>query len=101
MFVKKNISKWIPLFRVEQFLTNLNYIVRKIGTNYAHCVHRIRLVPNVPQYAVQDLPEIKADKFTANPILKRLKSEPECFDDGLPELLYNTPEVVETPQEVV
>ncbi len=101
MFVKKNISKWIPLFRVEQVLTNMNYIVRKIGTNYTQCVHRIRLRQIVPQYEVQDLPEIKADKFTADPILKRLKSEPELFDDCIPELIYNTPEVVQTPQEVL
>ena len=101
MFVKKNISKWIPWFRVEQVLTNMNYNVRKIGTNYTQCVHRIRLRPIVPQYEVQDLPEIKADKFTEDLILKRLKSEPELFDDCLPELLYNTPEIVQTPQEVL
>ena len=37
----KSLQKWLPLYRVEQVLTNSNYIVRKVGTNHTQCVHRI------------------------------------------------------------
>ena len=37
-----SLQVWIPLYRVEKVLTNSNYIIRKVGTNYTQCVHRIR-----------------------------------------------------------
>ena len=45
----KSLTKWLFLYRVESVLTNSNYIVRKVGTNYTQCVHRIRLRPITPQ----------------------------------------------------
>ena len=54
----KSLTKWIPFYRVEQRLTNPNYIVRKVGTNYTQCVHRIRLRPITPQYQTEDLAHI-------------------------------------------
>ena len=90
MFVKKSISKWIPLFRVEKILTNSNYIVRKVGTHYTQCVHRIRLRPIEPKYEVKDLEAVDTEKFEADPILEKIASEPELFDNCLPSLLYDT-----------
>ena len=90
MFVKKSISKWIPLFRVEKILTNSNYIVRKVGTHYTQCVHRIRLRPIEPKYEVKDLEAVDTEKFEADPILDKIASEPELFDNCLPSLLYDT-----------
>jgi hypothetical protein len=101
MFVKKNMTKWIPLFRVETVLTNMNYIVRKTGTNYTQCVHRIRLRPIVPQFPVEDLEVIDTDKFLTDPVLQQIQSEPEIFDMCLPELLCDRlPEVTGPRVEV-
>ena len=32
-FTQKSVQTWLPLYRVEQVLTNSNYIIRKVGTN--------------------------------------------------------------------
>lgn len=88
MFTKKNQSKWIPLFKVEKVLTNMNYIVRKVATKYTQCVHRIRLRPIVPKYAVQDI-EVESSSFVEDPVLRTLGSEPNSFDSYLPSLLYD------------
>ena len=99
MFVKKNQAKWRPMYRVEQVLTNMNFIVRKTGTNHTQCVHRIRLRPIVPQYVVPDLEVIDPEKFIPDPMLKRQLAEPALFDDYLPELVYREEELDETAQE--
>ena len=75
------------MYRVEQVLTNSNYIIRKLGTNYTQCVHRIRLRPVVPQYQVDDLPQIDPDKFQRDPMLGRFRGEPAIFDESIPTLL--------------
>ena len=99
-FTKKSDAKWIALFRVEKVLTNMNYIVRKTGTMYTQCVHRIRLRPIVPQYKVPDIDVPSNAKFTADPVLTRLTSEPTLFDDCLPHLLYEAAEEIEKEPDV-
>ena len=42
-FGSKSMQVWLPLYRVEKVLTNSNYIVRKVGTNYTQWAYRIRL----------------------------------------------------------
>ena len=86
-FSSKFLPIWLPLYRVEQVLTNSNYIIRKVGTNYTQCVHRIRLRPVVPQYQVDDLPQIDPDKFQRDPMLGRFRGEPAIFDESIPTLL--------------
>ena len=86
-FSSKFLPIWLPLYRVEQVLTNSNYIIRKVGTNYTQCVHRIRLRPVVPQYQVDDLPQIDPDKFQRDPMLGRFRGEPAIFDESIPNLL--------------
>ena len=41
-FARKSLPIWLPLYRIGKILTNSNYIIRKVGTNYTQCVHRIR-----------------------------------------------------------
>ena len=47
-FSPELIQKWLALYGVERVLTDSNYLIRKIGTNYAQIVHRIRLRPIKP-----------------------------------------------------
>ena len=54
----KSLQKWLPLYRVEQVVTNSNYIVRKVGTNHTQCGHRIRLGPIESKFDVKDLEEV-------------------------------------------
>ena len=82
----KSLAKWLPLYRVEQVLTNSNYIIRKVGTNYTQCVHRIRLRPITPQNQVDDLPQINSNNFIPD-LFTRHSAEPALFDSALPDLL--------------
>ena len=43
--IASQVQKWLPLYKVEKALTDSNYIIRKVNTNYTQCVHRIRLKP--------------------------------------------------------
>ena len=49
-FVGKSNTIWLSLYRVEKILTKSNYLIRKVGTPYTQCVHRIRLRPITPIY---------------------------------------------------
>ena len=82
-------KKWIPLFRVAKVLTNMNYIVRKVGTNYTQCVHRIRLREIVPQYEFQDLEVIDHNEFRPHKEYLEHTREPETFDKVLPDLILD------------
>ena len=86
-FTSKFLPIWLPLYRVEKVLTNCNYIIRKINTNYTKCVHRIRLRPIVPQYSIEDLSDINWENFRRDPMLGRFRSEPALFDESVPTLL--------------
>ena len=68
-------------------MTNSNYIIRKVGTNFTQCVHRIRLRAVSPQYQVDDLSDIDPDNFRRDPHLGRFRGEPEIFDETVPTLL--------------
>ena len=81
----KSLAQWLPLHRVEQVLTNSNYIIRKVGTNYTQCVHRIRLRPITPQYQVDDLPQINSNKFIPDPSTRH--SAGTALFNALPDLL--------------
>ena len=86
-FGSKSMQVWIPLYRVEKVLTNSNYIIRKVGTNYTQCVHRIRLRPVDPQHQPDDVDPIGPTKFQTDPSLGKYRSEPGLFDENLPKLL--------------
>ena len=78
---------WIPLYRVEKVLTNSNYIIRKVGTTYTQCVHRICLRAVDSQHQPDDVEPIDPVKFRTDPSLRNYRSEPGLFDDYLPRLL--------------
>ena len=58
----------IPLYRVEKVLTNSNYLIRKVGTNFTQCFHRIRLRPYEHREAPVDLEDISPDNFVPDPV---------------------------------
>ena len=67
-------------------LTNSNYIVRKVCTNYTHCVHRIRFRPITPQYTVEGLDNVNQSNLVPDPSTGQV-SEPAPFDQTLQDFL--------------
>ena len=90
-FSSKFLPIWLPLYRVESVLTNSNYIIRKVDTNFTQCVHRIRLRTVSPQYQVDDLSDTNPDDFRRDPHLGRFRGEPQLFDEVIPSLLDPPP----------
>ena len=82
-FAAKSCTIWLSLYKIE-VLTKSNYLIRKIGTPYTQCVHRIRLRPITPNYDVEDISvtqqDFKTDPSLGNTVLnmkflmKRLKT---------------------------
>ena len=62
-FACKSLPAWLPLCCIGKILTNSDYIIRKVGTNYTQCVHRIRLRPVAPQGRIDDLTVINFENF--------------------------------------
>ena len=86
-FSPKLIQKWLALYRIEKVLTDSNYMIRKVGTNYTQIVHRIRMRPIIPQYQVDDIGDIDPENFQTDPLLGKYRGEQDYFDKGLPALL--------------
>ena len=95
-FASKSLPIWLPLYRIEKILTNSNYIIRKVGTNYTQCVHRIRLRPVTPQGRIDDLTVINFASFQRDPSLGHYRGEPTLFDESIPSLLEPPTTVVAT-----
>ena len=73
-----------------------NYIIRKVGTNYTQCVHRIRLRPVTPQGRIDDLTVINFENFQRDPSLGHYRGEPTLFDESIPSLLEPSTTLVAT-----
>ena len=69
---QKAVQIWPPLYKVEKDLTNFNYLIRKVGTPFTQCVHRIRLRPIVPQTRIDDIDTLTT-KFVADPSLSKFR----------------------------
>ena len=95
-FASKSLPIWLPLYRIEKILTNSKYIIRKVGTNYTQCVHRIRLRPVTPQGRIDDLMVINFKNFPRDPSLGHHRGEPTLFDESIPSLLEPPTTVVAT-----
>ena len=54
-FASELLPIWLPLYRIEKFLKNSNYIIRKVDTNYTQCVHQFRLRPLTTQGRIDEL----------------------------------------------
>ena len=80
---------------MEKVLTKSNYLIRKIGTPYTQCVHRIRLRPITPNYDVEDISVTQQD-FTPDPSLGKYRSEHEIFDEALETSLNE--DIIEIPE---
>ena len=89
-FGSKSLNVWLPFYRVEKVLTDSNYLIRKVGTHFTQCIHRIRLRPYKPHEPPVDLDNINPDKFVPEPVLGKYRQEPELFDDEIPKLLEHT-----------
>ena len=63
--------KWEGPYKVVKFLTQSNYIVRKVGTFRTQCVHRMRLRPFVPHEPIEDIHDDAARHY----------SDPDAIDD--------------------
>ena len=85
-FAAKSNTIWLSLYRVEKILTKSKYLIRKVGTPYTQCVHRIRLRPITPNYQVEDI-QLTVDDFRTDPSLGKYRSEHEMFDDALEDLI--------------
>ena len=77
-------------------MTNSNYIIRKVGTNYTQCVHRIRFRPVTPQGRIDDITVINFENFQRDPSLGHYRGEPTLFDESSPSLLEPPTTVVAT-----
>ena len=86
-FASKSLPIWLPFYRIEKILTNSNYIIRKVGTNYTQSVHRICWRPVALQGRIDDLTVINFEKFQRNPSLGHYRGEPTLFDESIPSLL--------------
>ena len=95
-FASKSMPIWLPLYRIEKILTNSNYIIRRVGTNYKQCVHRIRLRPVNLQGRIDDLTVINFENFQRDPSLGHYRGEPALFDESIPSLLEPPTTVVAT-----
>ena len=84
--IASQVQKWLPLYKVEKVLTDSNYIIRKVNTNYTQCVHRIRLKPIKPSENPEDLEVVNSVNFQPDPS-RRQHMEPELFDKHIPELI--------------
>ena len=72
-------------------LTHSDYIVRKVGTNFAQCVHRIRLRPVSPHTPPADLTVVDPSNFIPDPSRRTTGMEPEVFDEHFPALFIEDP----------
>ena len=95
-FASKSLSIWLLLYRIEKILTNSNYIIRKVGTNYTQCVHRIRLRPVTWQGRIDDLTVINFKTVRRDPSLGHFRGEPTLFDQSISSLLEPPTTVVAT-----
>ena len=46
--------RWVGPYKVEKVLPNINYIVRRLGTNKTQLLHRIRRRKYIPQATLAD-----------------------------------------------
>ena len=94
-FAAKSCSIWLSLYKLEKVLTKSNYLIRKIGTPYTQCVHRMRLKPITTKYDVEDI-NVTLQDFKPDPSLGKYRSEHEIFDEALEKSLNE--DIIEMPE---
>ena len=93
-FAAKYCTICLSLYKIEKILTKSNYLIRKIGTSYTQCVHRIRLRPITPKCDVKDI-SVTQD-FKLDPSLGKYRSELEIFVEALETSLNE--DIIEMPE---
>ena len=86
-FTSKSLPIWLPLYHIGKMLTNSNYIIRKVRTNYIQRVHRIRLRPMNPQGRIDDLVVNIFKNFQRDSSMGHYRGEPTLFHERIPCLL--------------
>ena len=81
-FAAKSCTIWLSLYKITKVLTKSNYLIRKIGTPYTQCVHRIGLRPITPNYDVKDISVTQQD-FKPDPSFGKYRYELEIFVKAL------------------
>ena len=76
---------------MEKVLTHSNYNVRKVGTTFTQCVHRLRLRPVSTHSPLEDLTDVDPSNFTPDPSLRSSGMKPEVFDEHFPALFIEDP----------
>ena len=94
-FSAKSCTIWLSLYKIEKVLTKSYYLIRKIGTPYTQCVHRIRLRPITPNYDVEDI-NVTMQDFKLDPSLGKYRSEHKIFDEALETSLNE--DIIEMPE---
>ena len=84
--IASQVQKWLQVYKVEKALTDSNYIIRKVNTNYTQCVHRIRLKPIKPSETPEDLDVINPTNFQPD-LSRRQHMETDLFDKHILELI--------------
>ena len=88
-FAAKSTTIFLSLYKVEKILTKSNYLMRKIGTPYTQCVHRVGFRPITPNYEVEDI-SVTTDDFRPDPGWGKYRSEHEMFDSTLEKSMEDT-----------
>ena len=82
-----NSFKWEGPYQVVKVLSHSYYIVRKIGTFKAQCVHRMRLRPFVPHNPIEDITGDAIRHYSDSDAV----DDQTLFNDVLTELEQSTP----------
>ena len=85
----KMLPKWLALYRVEQKLSNENYLIREVGTNHTQIVHRIRLRSYSPRHTIHDLQTIDKKNFIVDPKFPDEYRQPAIFDNAQQQILWH------------
>ena len=80
-------------------LTNSIILIRKVGTNFTQCVHRVRLRPVNPQSRVDDLTVFGFGNLQCNPSMGHFRAEPTLFDEKILSLIEPPTTVLITQNE--
>ena len=93
--IGKSLTKWLPLYREEEVLTNSNYIVRKVDTNFTQCVHRFRLRAIKSKCKSEDLIEVKSNNFRPDSITQTVFNQHLLTNHFIELDCLNTPKLDE------
>ena len=96
-FQSETHPKMVSTIPYREVLTDSNYLICKVGTNFTEILHRNRIRPIIPQNPIDYIADIDPKNFVTDPQLRRYRSKKYYFDEGLPTLLENEKDQVPPP----